>query len=399
MPQGLLVKQRYLGNKGLIVLLTLLSSFVPMSTDIYLPALPLMVKQFETSASLINMTLIVFFLFYGASALVFGPLSDKYGRKPILSFGLLLYVISSILCAIAFSAYQLVIFRIFQALGSGSISSATLAIVKDSYDEEERLTILAIIQSMSSIAPIVAPVIGAFVIKFVGWRGVFIVLTLLGLASLLGVLLMSETNVLRNEINVIKALGRLGFVLKNVGFTYLLITFSLSGIAFMAYVSGSSYIFIEQFGLNEQQFSYYFAANATVMISGPLLYVKLHKYFSNNFIIVSSFIIMTISGLLLFFFGSIAPIIFLLALIPSSIVSGIIRPPSTNYMFEQVEQDAGSVSSLMSCSFMFMGSIGMFIISFDWHNRVLIIGILMALTALLSLALWFRILKKSLIKK
>ncbi|OLN29815.1 Membrane transport protein [Desulfosporosinus metallidurans] len=92
---GIRKPQRYLGEKGLIVLIAFLSAFIPLSTDLYLPALPRMAENFKAAPSLINLTLILFFLFYAAGTLVWGPLSDKYGRKRILVIGLVLYTVAS----------------------------------------------------------------------------------------------------------------------------------------------------------------------------------------------------------------------------------------------------------------------------------------------------------------
>ncbi|MDD3288998.1 MAG: MFS transporter, partial [Alphaproteobacteria bacterium] len=95
-----LTGQKFLGKKRLIVFLTLLSAFVPLSTDLYLPALPAMTEQFHASESLTNLTLTLFFIFFSIGTLIWGPLSDKYGRKPILIAGLAGYAIAGVLCAL-----------------------------------------------------------------------------------------------------------------------------------------------------------------------------------------------------------------------------------------------------------------------------------------------------------
>ncbi|MFA7199468.1 MAG: MFS transporter, partial [Methanoculleus sp.] len=115
--------QRYLGDRGLIVLIALLSAFVPLSTDLYLPALPGMGDYFGVSASETNLTLILFFLFFSLGLLFWGPLSDKYGRRPVLLTGLALYIAASIGCAASLDIWHLIAFRILQAVG-GSAAAA-----------------------------------------------------------------------------------------------------------------------------------------------------------------------------------------------------------------------------------------------------------------------------------
>ncbi|HQN31210.1 MAG TPA: MFS transporter, partial [Methanothrix soehngenii] len=109
-------RQKYLGNRGLIALIAFLSAFVPLSTDLYLPALPGMSKYFQVSAEQVNLTLIFFFIVFAAGMLFWGPLSDKYGRRPILIAGLAIYSLAGFLCAISQDINQLIAFRILQAI-------------------------------------------------------------------------------------------------------------------------------------------------------------------------------------------------------------------------------------------------------------------------------------------
>ncbi len=392
-------KQKYLGDRGLVVLIAFLSAFIPLSTDLYLPALPGMTENLNSSASLINLTLILFFVFYAVGTLFWGPLSDKYGRKKILLIGLTLYTIASIFCAFAGSVYVLIIFRILQAIGSGAVTAVGTAIVKDVYDGRKRESILAVVQSMVMIAPIVAPVIGALILKFLSWRGVFVTLSILGLIASLGGIALVETLEERHTGSLLQSMGSLVVVAKNPGFSSLLATFSLNSIPFMAFITASSYIYVSDFGLSEQQFSYFFAFNAMFLLVGPLLYLKLSKSFERNSIIIGCFCATTLSGVLICTLGFMKPWLFALLLLPATLSGGIIRPPSANLMLEQQKENIGAASSLMGFVFTFFGCIGMMIISFDWPSRVIVIGLMYVITALVSLKLWFTFSKKPFVQQ
>jgi len=397
--KGNLRTQEYLGEKGLIILIAFLSAFIPLSTDLYLPALPRMAENFNATPSLINLTLILFFLFYAAGSLFWGPLSDKYGRKPILLIGLVFFTVASVLCAFSENVYQLIGFRIIQAIASGAATSVAKAIVKDSYSGRKRLSILSLVASMTMVAPIVAPVVGALILRFTSWRGVFMVLAVIGLLITFAVIAMEETIEQRSKGSILQSLGRLGVVAKNPGFMALLLTFALMGIPMMSFITSSSYIYVNQFGLSEQVYSYYFAGNAVFMVIGPLIYMRLTRLVNPISLITVSYVIACFSGLLIVTVGSQSPMLFALSLLPATLACSVTRPPTANLMLEQQKGDTGAVISLMSFSFTIFGSIGMMIISLDWANRVRVMGLLYVVFALASLVLWSWISKKTFVQK
>ncbi|MDP4088349.1 MAG: multidrug effflux MFS transporter [Bacillota bacterium] len=392
---GMITKrQKYLGDRGFVAFIAFLSAFIPLSTDIYLPALPRMVESFKTVPGMINLTLTLFFIFYAVGTMFWGPLSDKYGRKPILLTGMSVYVAASLLCVFSASVYELIVFRIMQSVGCGAATAVATAIVKDVYTGRRRLGILAVVQSMGMLSPIISPVVGAVILSSLSWRGVFVVLTVIGILALSGSIAMEETIDIRNSGSILKSIGRLGVVARNKSFTSLLITFSMMSIASMSFISASSYIYVDGFGLSERTYSYFFAANAVFFMVGPLLYIKISKRYKSNSIITLGYIVTIISGLLLSTIGNLSPWIFALAMVPASLLGSIMGPPRTNLMIEQLEGDTGAASSLMSCAFTFFGSIGMFVISLDFSNRILVMGLMYTVIGIMSLIAWLVISKK-----
>ena len=381
-------EQTVLGPRGLVAFLALLSAFVPLSTDLYLPALPLMTQYFGVAEYQTNLTLILFFVFYALATLIWGPLSDRYGRRPILLLGLTGYTLASALCALAVDINQLIACRVLQAVGAGAASAVATAIVKDSFQGRRRESILALVQSMVVISPAVAPVIGALLLSLSSWRAGFAAQAVVGMVVVALSIAYEETLEKRGTGDVMRTLGRLAVVLRNPAFTSLLIIFSMVSITTMAFISSSSYIYQDTFALGSQVYSFYFAFNAAGLLAGPLLYMRLATRFSRSAIVSTGFGIMALSGLLVVALGGRAPWAFALTLLPATIVASCVRPPGTFLMLEQQQDDAGSASALMSACQMVMGSVGMVIISFDWGSRVRAVGMVDIVFGLLCGGLW-----------
>ena len=388
------VKQKFLGANGLVILIALLSAFVPLSIDLYLPALPGMSTYFGMSAGRLNLTLTAFFIFYALGSLVWGPLSDHYGRKPILVAGLGLYVVASALCALMWSVNGLVLCRIFQAIGGSAAGVVATAIVKDAYSGKKRASVLAIVQSMVTIAPVVAPVLGAYLLKIMSWRGIFWTLTIIGVTAFIGSLLFEESIAQRTAGLLLQSFGRLGKVLQNRGFTYLLVLFSVGGISALAFIASSTYIYQDGFHLSSQAYSLYFSLNALGSITAPMIYLWLARRLHPEKIILACYVITVASGLLVCFWGNLQPWIFALCILPATISGNCIRPPSTIMMLEQQQGDTGTVSSLMACAGLLMGSLGMQVISLPWGNTIIALGIITFGIAVISLLAWPFVIKQ-----
>lgn len=393
--QQILSKQTYLGSKGLVGFIALMNMFIPLSTDLYLPALPNMSTYFGSSSAVTNLSLSAFFMFYALGILFWGPLSDKYGRKPILMIGSLAYMIFSIACASAMNIYFLIIARGLQGISAGGITSVSLAIIKDSFSGKKRASILAICQSISGIAPMIAPVVGALILKFSNWRGSFWVLAAIGVINLVMAILFRETLNPEEKYHgtLLGSIGRLFVVSKNKSFFIPAVIFSLSAIPFLGYISISSYIYVDYFGLNAQVYSYFFAANALLSILGPFLYVKFLCNMNKKLFATFVFVLSIISGVLVMTIGSFAPFLFLISFAIMSISTTIMRPFSTNVLFEQQKTDTGSVSSVLSTLFTGLGIVGMSIASMSWGNIVLSLGVIITVISLITLVSWLMFLK------
>jgi len=388
-------KQPILGEKGTLLFLVVISAFPPLTIDLYLPALPTMMAVLETTQTLVNLTLSSYFVTYAVGLLFWGPLSEKFGRKPILLLGISLYVIASLCCALSNSVEALIFSRIFQAFGGSAVTVVATAIVKDLYDGREREKIMATIMSLVIIAPMIAPVLGAFLLAAYSWHMMFVALAIFGALSGLFACCYKETLVVRYKGSILRSWGRLGTVLKNTHFVSLLAIFSIVPMALMSFLAAGSYIYINDFGLTEQEFSYAFSFNAFFASFGPTIYIKLSKYMSVERIISGCFALLMVCGVLTYTVGQLSPWIFAFIAAPATLCVIAMRIPATNLMLDQQDTDTGSVVAIIQFSSMIFGALGMTLVSIRPESLIENLATIQFTIGLLGGSLWLLVKTKS----
>jgi DHA1 family bicyclomycin/chloramphenicol resistance-like MFS transporter len=391
-------KQKYFGRYGTLAFLVIISAFPPLTTDLYLPALPQMVEVFNSTYATVNMTLSFFFIVYSAGLLFWGPLSEKLGRKPILLLGHAIYIIASILCGLSQTVDHLILARVLQAFGGSAVTVIATSIVKDLFNGRERERVMATVMSMVVVAPLVAPLIGGMIMRFASWQVMFFTLACFGTLSLIISLLYQESLIERYTGSVIHSWGRLFTVLKNPSFSKLLFIFSIVSVAFMAYIASASFIYINKFGLSEQTFSYFYSFNVLFSIVGPQMYIRLSKYYAAPTIISACFLILMVSGLAMMAFGHISPWVFALLIAPASLAAVTVRVPGMNLMLEQQDHDTGSAAALISFFGMFCGTGGMFLVSLHPEKMIDSLGALQFAIGLICGILWLIVRNRSFVK-
>lgn len=385
-----MIQQRYLTPRWLIACIVFMNMFIPLSIDLYLPALPEMGHYFQAGEMLVNLTLVAFFLFFAVGIILFGPLCDKYGRRPVLIGGTMLYTASSLLCAAAPSIYVLIAGRILQALGAGCMITVATALIKDCFAGKNMTRILAVTQALNVIAPMAAPILGGFLLTYTTWHGAFYLLTALGLVSLVMALLLTEPLAAeeRSQVPIFKALGLLIAYTKHRQFMIILTMFSLLAAPYMAYLSISSFVYIQYFGLSAQTYSFYFAANSAAAVIGPIIYLHLVSHVSRKTLTKGCFFVTAVSSAAVLTSGHLSALGFLLSFLPFTITEAIIRPFTMDILLKSAKEDIGTASSLINFVPTLLGSLGMALSTLPWGNFITGLGSIMAGALFGALLLW-----------
>ncbi|WP_180007537.1 MULTISPECIES: multidrug effflux MFS transporter [unclassified Acinetobacter] len=264
-----------------IVLLALLTALGPLSIDMYLPALPQMADDFGVTTQQVANSLPAYFLGLAIGQLIYGPVSDRIGRKTPLYFGLVLYICASFLCVFAKSEWSLIAARVLQALGGCVGVVIARAAIRDRLSMQASAQAFASMMIVTTIAPIIAPTLGAWVLQVFEWQYIFAVLVLVGIFCLFCVhFFFQETLPVerRLKLSLKQVLGLYGAILQDETFRKPMLTGCFSGAILFCYISGSSAILMDGYGLSQQQFAYVFGANAL----GIMVFSTLNKKLANR---------------------------------------------------------------------------------------------------------------------
>lgn len=283
------------------LLLTGLVAFQAISTDLYLASLPTMVQVFATTEAKVQLTLSVFLLGSAVMQLAYGPISDRFGRRPVLRIAIALYVLASLACALAPTIEALIFFRLMQAVGSCAGVTLGRAVARDLYSPIVAARVLAYMASAMAIAPIIGPMLGSWMTVALGWQANFLFLAGFGAICLVGLYtLLDETNLhpdpqaiapRRIVSNYLSLLGNRVFL----GYA-LAVTLAYCGI--FCFISGSSFTLIDVLGLPTEYFGFCFGAAAAGYSAGALTAGKLIQRFGIERMVTGGTLISAVFGLL-----------------------------------------------------------------------------------------------------
>jgi len=252
----------------LALLLGLLSAIGPFAIDMYLPALPTIGADLRAGTAAVQMSLLVFFVATGLGQIVVGPISDMVGRKSPLFVGLVVFAIGGVGAALAPNIEWLVFFRFVQGIGACAGMVVPRAIVRDLHTGTEAARLMSLLMLVFSVSPILAPLTGSFIIEVAGWRAVFWAVTVAALIALVMVSVLKETRPSEQRVgsNFGSALAGYRLLLGDRNFLGLTFIGAFGISSFFVYLSTSSFILIEHYGLSPSLYSVFFSINAVAFI-------------------------------------------------------------------------------------------------------------------------------------
>lgn len=343
-----------------------------MACDMFLPAQPQIVEYFQTDAGTLNLALSVWFVVSAVSVLIGGPLSDKFGRKPMLLLAVLFFTGFGFGCMLAPSVWFLIACRGGAAFGGGIITAVTMAMVKDYLDVELFQKAMAIIQSIIVLGPVVAPFLGSFLLMLGNWRWVMGGLAALGTISLVITLVLPETLPEERRVRggMLPAMKGLIEVGKDRNFSVLLLIISFVCMPFFAFVSVCSYICMDFFGMSYMQYSLFYGGICIVSFTAPFVYLYLDKRFKSKNILLACFVLLLLSTLGLGLWGKLSPLALLLVFLPYTYAEGISRPLGMVLLLNQHDDTSGAASALTGFSTSIVGTLGTVVATLAWENYI-----------------------------
>lgn len=263
----------------LMVFLGVLSAFGPFITDFYLPTLPSMATIFHTTPSMVQLGLTASMLGLAVGQLIFGPISDKYGRRPILAASLVLFAVSTFASIYSPTIDFFNICRFIQGLGGAGGIVMSRSVATDCYSGRDLAKILAIVGAINGVAPVVAPVVGGLVAKSIGWKGIFVILLIIGIVLFLmcGLFRESLPKEKRFQGNLWRVAGSFIRLFRLPYFCVYVVMYGLSFGVLFGYISSASFIVQDHFGYSEFFFSLVFAFNAIGLAVGSGLTLKFRQ--------------------------------------------------------------------------------------------------------------------------
>lgn len=388
------VPQQHLGARSFLACALVIGTLLIFAIDLYVPALPVMQRELEVSASFLNLTMFAFFFFGAFGVLIGGPVSDRLGRKRPYLASIALFAVSSFGCMLAGGVWELVAFRSLQALAFGMEAAIRTALVKDAYEGESLKLAMTLVQSLMIVGPAIAPFLGSFLVLALGWRGVFGFLAVAGVASLCLACLMSETlgseHRLRGGMldSARATLEHTRTLLSQRGFTALALIMGVIAVPYFAWIATVSYIMVDFFQTDYLVYSLVYAATSVVSIVAPYVYIVLSKRMGVRQLVVLCIALGAASTALLAGVGALGPFAFAVAFVPFALAEGIVRPMGYVVLLEQPRRLVGAASSFTNFLYNVITALATVLATLPWTSYVFGLAVLGACSVALIAALY-----------
>lgn len=376
--------------RGFAWMLAALVALGPLAIDAYLPAIPMMAADLDTSLHQIELTLSLFLLGFAAGQLFGGPFSDRYGRRITIFIGLTLFMAGSLLTAFGTAIEVLWVGRLLQAFGGGMGVVNTMAMVRDRYSGQDSARVLSQVVTILMIAPLAAPFIGSFLLLFTNWRAIFLFLFVY--AAILLVVLrknLPETQD-RANVSVINPLRRYLLVLKSRPALAFLVSVAMANAAMFAFITGSPGVYMGYFGASEQLYPFLFGANILTLTLANQINIRLLRKFAARSILVFGQAAQAVIGVVMVACILWLPIT-LTTLVPLVMLflamQGFIVANSMSSATEYFPHNSATATALISASGFMLGAISGALVGFLGEGAPLPMVIVMAACPIIGLIL------------
>ena len=341
-----------LENRKLIALLVALSTFGPLSMSIYTPSMTTIGHALMATDEEVKLTLTTFLIGFSAGQLIYGPLSDRYGRRPVLMFGASVYTIMGLACAFAPGVDELIVLRLFHGLGVCSGSVIARAITRDVFGQQGAARAMSWVSLGINIAPAVAPVLGGYLTALFGWQSIFFVLAGFGGIVLLVVVFgLKETNPYLGEgAGIWGTIRQAGPMLVHRQFLgYALAIGSMFGATF-AYIAGAPFVLMNMLGVTPQDFGFWMLTSVAGFTLGSLIATRTVHRLRLPVCIATGIVVALAGGVAMLVLALTAALDILSVVLPYFLVStgsGMTMAPAMAGSVNQFPRQAGTASSLM----------------------------------------------------
>jgi DHA1 family bicyclomycin/chloramphenicol resistance-like MFS transporter len=381
----------------LIFLLGALAALGPFSIDTYLPAFPAIAETFHTTVGDVEATLAVYFVGLSLGQLLYGPFADSHGRKPPLYFGLVLFIVSAVGCAYSTNIVMLTVLRFFQAVGGCAATLISRTVVRDYFPPREAARIFSFLMLVIGVSPVVAPIVGGYLVVHASWRATFWLVIALGIGCLASVTLFLKETLpprQRKPVRMSSVVQLYGSLLRDRVFLVHALSGSLVMAGLFAYLEGSPLVFIELNHISADRFGLFFGLIAAGLISASQVNGYLVRRIQPARILRAVLFISAASGLALLAtqMAHVGGFSGLIALLFVSIAClGFASPNATALAMAPHGKIAGNASAMLGClQFAIGGAGGMLVSGLDNGTSIPMVAVIAAgscLALVLNLAL------------
>ncbi len=271
---------RFKDHRSILLLLGMLIALAPLSIDMYLPAFSHIGADFSVSISHVELSLTSFFIGLSLGQLFYGPITDRFGRKKPLYFGLSLYALASLGCALATNIETLVVLRFFQALGACAGMVITRASVRDLFNHRDSAKAFSMLMLVMGLAPILAPLLGGQLLQYFHWQSIFWVAVLAALICFVAMMKwLPETRQPNPNVRLNSTFVTYGQIMRDREFIRNAVSGGLVQAGMFAYITSASYVFINHFGVKTEHFGWFFGMNA----AGFIIVAQLNSFLISRF--------------------------------------------------------------------------------------------------------------------